>query len=238
MTTIDIAMIVPVLDDSQLLRGLLRTVRGWQSQPTEIVVAAGTDDTAIVELSREHGCRYVLSEPCRGKQLDDAARAASAETLWFVHADAVPADTSLTDIDTARANAAQAGYFRFEFTGPRSWQKTLIERLVNLRTALGGMPYGDQGLWVSREAYLAAGGFAHEPLFEEIRLVKQLRARGRVCALSTAIGVAPRRWEREGWLYRSVMNRMLALGHTLGISPARLAARYDTAARLRRDRHA
>ena len=238
MATIDIAIIVPVLDDTQSLRRLLRAVRGWEAQPAEIIVAAGNDDTEVAELSREHACRYVLSEACRGKQLDDAARTASAETLWFVHADAVPAHTSLRDIDTARANAAEAGYFRFEFTGARRWQKTLVERLVNVRTRLGGMPYGDQGLWVSREAYLATGGFAHEPLFEETRLIKRLRARGRVCALHTAIGVAPRRWEREGWLYRSVMNRLLALGHALGISPARLASRYYTPARLRRDRHA
>ena len=234
----DIAIIIPVLDDARSLRDLLHAIRSWTSQPTEIIVAAGSEDAEIADLSREHHCRHLGCEPCRGKQLDDAARTASAGTLWFLHADSQPAETSLIEIESARANDAHAGYFRFEFTGPRMWQKGIIERLVRLRTRLGGMPYGDQGLWISREAYLACDGFAHEPLFEEVRLIRRLRSRGRVAALSTPIGVAPRRWERDGWWYRSIMNRLLALGHTLGVPPARLASRYYTFAQSPRDRHA
>jgi len=234
----DIAIVIPVLNDAQALCDLLRTIRDWPEEPREIVVATGSDDTDIVQLCREHRCRLLLSQPCRGKQLDDGARAASADTLWFVHADALPSRTSLTDIDAARASGAEAGFFRFEFIGSRSWHKTVIESLVALRTRCGGMPYGDQGLWVSREAYIDCAGFSHEPLFEEVRLMKRLRARGHVQSLHTEIGVAPRRWERDGWWYRSIMNRLLALGHALGIPPARLASRYDTMPQLRRDPHA
>jgi hypothetical protein len=41
------------------------------------------------------------------------------------------------------------------------------------------------------------------------------------------IGVSPRRWERDGWIRRTVGNRLLALGHALGIPPHRLARRYE-----------
>lgn len=234
----DIAIIIPVLDDAQALRGLLRQIRSWEPQPREIIVAAATDDADVTDLAREHGCCLLRCEARRGKQLDDAARQSSAGTLWFVHADSVPASSSLTEITAAVADAAQAGYFRFEFTGPRTWQKTLIERLVRLRTRLGGMPYGDQGLWVVRNAYLDCDGFAHEPLFEEVRLIKRLKARGRIHPHRTPIGVTPRRWEREGWWYRSIMNRLLALAHIMGVPPARLASHYYAWARPRQDRHA
>ena len=234
--TMDIAIVIPVLNDARSLRSLLHAIRDWETQPAEIIVAAATGDDDLVELCSAYRCRYVRSESCRGRQLDDAARMATAGTLWFVHADSTPSETSLIDITTARAHAAQAGYFRFEFTGRRTWQKNLIERLVRLRTRLGGMPYGDQGLWVDREAYIECDGFAHEPLFEEVRLIKRLKSRGRVAALGTVIGVAPRRWEREGWWYRSAMNRLLAIGHALGVPPARLAAQYYGLARLQRDR--
>ena len=80
---------------------------------------------------------------------------------------------------------------------------------------------------MTRAAYEACGGFAHEPLFEEVRLVKRLRDRGTFVTLDEPLGVSPRRWERDGWLRRSAANRLLALGHALGISAARLAARYD-----------
>lgn len=238
MNTLDIAIVIPVLDDARSLSDLLREIHRWKTRPSEIIVAAATDDAEIVDLSSLYRCRYVRSEACRGKQLDDGARTATAGTLWFVHADSAPSETSLVDITRARADSAQAGYFRFEFTGRRTWQKDLIERLVYIRTRLGGMPYGDQGLWISREAYVECDGFAHEPLFEEVRLIKRLKSRGRVRALGTAIGVAPRRWEREGWWYRSAKNRLLALGHALGVPPDWLAARYYGLARPRQDRHA
>jgi hypothetical protein len=59
-----------------------------------------------------------------------------------------------------------------------------------------------------------------------VRLVKRLRKRGTFVVLDTTLGVSPRRWERDGWLRRCAANRLLALGHAIGISPARLAARY------------
>jgi hypothetical protein len=40
------------------------------------------------------------------------------------------------------------------------------------------------------------------------------------------MGVSPRRWERDGWIRRSLMNRLLALGFALGVAPDRLARMY------------
>ena len=56
-----------------------------------------------------------------------------------------------------------------------------------------------------------------------------LRRQGRLRALDTPIGVSPRRWERDGWIRRTVENRLLALGFALGVNPARLARRYRSA---------
>ena len=62
MRTSDIAIIIPVLDDTQSLRELLPRLRSWESQPIEIIVAAGSDDDGVAALSREHRCRYVRCE--------------------------------------------------------------------------------------------------------------------------------------------------------------------------------
>ncbi len=232
-----IAIIIPVLNDTTALGSLLRGVREWATQPAEVIVVTGAADSRIDALCRTLSCALVRSEPCRGAQLDDGARAASAHTLWFLHADAAPIEASLAAIDRARAGGAEAGYFRFKFSGPRCWQKSLLETLVQLRTRLGGVAYGDQGLWVDRTAYRDCGGFAREPLFEEVRLFRRLKARSRIVPLSEPIGVAPRRWERDGWLTRSVTNRLLALGFALGIPAARLAASYDAETELAEDPH-
>ena len=75
--------------------------------------------------------------------------------------------------------------------------------------------------------YDAVGGFADTPLFEEVPLVRALRGRGTFTRVAAAIGVSPRRWERDGWLWRSFGNRLLALAYLLGVPPRRLARRYQ-----------
>ena len=84
-----------------------------------------------------------------------------------------------------------------------------------------------RGCLRARQQYEALrAGIAHEPLFEEVALVKALRAAAPFPQLDVDIGVSPRRWERDGWLRRTLHNRLLAMGHMLGIQPARLARRY------------
>lgn len=231
----DLSIVIPVLDDGPALERLLQRIGGWPARPAEVLVVAASPVPEIERLCRAHGCRIVPSVPCRGAQLDDGARAARARTLWFLHADAAPPQTGLQAIAHARDGGAESGCFRFRFTGARRWQKRWIERLVALRVRCGGIPYGDQGLWADRRAYRACGGFAREPLFEEVRLVRRLRSRRGFVVLSEPIGVSARRWERDGWWLRSASNRLLALGHALGVPTARLAARYDGPMDITRD---
>jgi hypothetical protein len=90
----------------------------------------------------------------------------------------------------------------------------------------GGIAYGDQALFCTRGAYESSGGFSHDPLFEEVQLVKGIRRYGKFRMLDVAVRVATRRWERDGWLKRTVHNRWLALCHFSGVPPTRLAAAY------------
>ena len=227
MKNTDIAIVVPVLEDTTALRALLERIRDWASQPAEVIVVSGDSDGQAREFCRQHGCRYVESVSCRGTQLDRGAEEATASILWFLHADAEPHPDSLGEISQAVDRGAEGGYFRFMFLGEPTWRKALLERLINLRTRAGGIPYGDQGIFVRADAYFEAGGFAHQPLFEEVTLVKNLRSRRHFRARSLPIGVAARRWERDGWWYRSLTNRSLAIRYLFGVPAERLAEQYE-----------
>ena len=225
--TADIAIVIPVLGDSDRLRALLDLVAGWKRQPREIIVVAAGADMQLSALCKERGCQYFTSDPCRGRQQDIGARVAQAGILWFLHADATPPPESLGEIAGAIARGAEGGHLRFSFTGRRMYRKSIIAWLTNLRVKLGGIPYGDQGIFVRRDIYLECGGFPHQPLFEEVALVRGLRSRGRFRPLATPIGVSPRRWERDGWIRRCLNNRGLALAYAYGQTAYRVAARYD-----------
>jgi hypothetical protein len=89
-----------------------------------------------------------------------------------------------------------------------------------------GEVYGDQGLFASRAAFERAGGFAEEPLFEEVPLVRALKRAGGFRVLDEPIVVSARRWQQDGFWRRTLENRLLALGHAAGLSPRRLARWY------------
>lgn len=225
-TAADIAVVIPVHDDTPALALLLMTVEAWPMAPAELIVVAESDDVTLREACERRGWVFLVTPGTRGRRLDYAARSTNAAVLWFLHADTEPPADGLAAIAAAIASGASGGCFAFRFQGPRTWYKRLLEALIALRIRCGGVAYGDQGLFVSRGAYRDSGGFADQALFEEVGLVQALRSRGRFRALAEPIGVATRRWERDGWLRRTVQNRWLALRYALGTPPAELALAY------------
>jgi rSAM/selenodomain-associated transferase 2 len=221
---LDIAVIIPVLGDATELDALLARLAA--QRPGETIVVSGRADAAVAAVCDRHGCERVDAPANRGAQLAAGTRRASAAVLWFVHADAQLPDDALAVIAAAVRGGAESGCFRFAFQGRTTWYKRLLERLVALRIRCGGMVYGDQGIFVRRDVYFTLGGFAEWPLFEEVRLVRRLRARGTFSVLPRALAVATRRWERDGWLKRTLHNRWLALRFALGARPEALAASY------------
>lgn len=220
-----VAVVIPVLGDTPALDGLLSALGAATPAPAAVVVVDGAASEACRRVCAAHGARYAATRASRGHQLRHGAALAPGEVLWFLHADAQPPATAIAAIQDAVHAGAAGGYFRFCFTGPPAWYKRALAALINARSRLG-VPYGDQGLFATRAAYMAAGGFADVALFEEVALVKSLRRIGPFVALDDRIGVSPRRWERDGWLRRTLENRALALAYMAGVSPQRLAQHY------------
>ncbi len=220
-----VSVVIPVLDDLEALRRLLASLNAADPPCDEMIVVDGEAHPDCARLCTDNRCIYLATRAGRGRQLNAGAAQASGDVLWFLHADAEPPADAVCMIRDAIGDGCAGGFFRFRFLGEPGWHKTLLAAATNLRTTVG-MPYGDQGLFVTREAFAKAGGFADDPLFEEVPLVKSVRRIGRFQRLPSAIGVSPRRWERDGWLRRSLANRVLAMAYMFGISPGTLAKRY------------
>lgn len=226
-----IGIVIPEHADMPALESLLGAISGWPVRPAEIIVVSPDSDTRPAVLCERHGAKLLTGPANRGAQLDIGARACSCEALWFLHASAEPHPQSLPAIAAAIGSGAESGCFRFAFAGPPAAIKRMIAALANLRVRLGGVAYGDQGLFATTEAYEAAGGFARAPLFEEVSLVRGLRRRGTFRRLDLILRASPRRFERDGWIRRSLLNRWLSLCYMVGVPAERLATGYRNAAR-------
>ena len=124
-----------------------------------------------------------------------------------------------------RDRPGRAGWFRLRFDrggvaarGVAAW--------ANLRATVLGLPYGDQGLLVSRAVYEAAGGYPEIPLMEDVALARRL-GRGRLARLDAVAVTSAARYAAEGWLSRGARNLTTLALYFLGVAPERLARRYE-----------
>ena len=101
----------------------------------------------------------------------------------------------------------------------------LVEGLVGLRCFLLALPYGDQGLLISRKLYDELGGFRAIPLMEDVDLVGRLKRRQLVALKSRAVTSA-QRYQAEGYFSRGVRNLGLMLLYYLRVPPRVLARLY------------
>jgi rSAM/selenodomain-associated transferase 2 len=220
-----VSIIVPALNEERSIAQLLDDV-SMLAVPHEVIVVDGgsTDETAAVAARR--GARVLRARRGRGAQLAAGGRAASAPVLCFLHADVrLPADARREIAELAEAQPAGAFAFRFRIDAP-GWRYRLIESGTRLRMRLFGLPYGDQGLVVSRADYETAGGYPDLPLMEDVALADALRRVTTIQSLRSELPVSARRWEREGPFTRTLRNWRIMVAYRLGASPHRLGSRY------------
>jgi hypothetical protein len=97
---------------------------------------------------------------------------------------------------------------------------------ANRRTRWLGLPYGDQGLVISRSLYEEVGGYRDIPLMEDVALVRAI-GRRRLRLLSATARTSAAKYERDGWRRRAYRNAWLITRYLLGADPEKLAKAYD-----------
>ena len=226
------SIVIPTLRDSALLAAAIESIATGPDPSIEIIVAnGGTHDGRLAEL--EAGARHVRvmsSLPGRGRQMNAGARAARGRWLLFLHADTRLTPGWLADLRAIDPNpGVVAGSFRFALDSPTRWAR-LIERAVAARVRALNLPFGDQALFVRRDVFAAIEGYRETAVMEDVDFVCRVRRAGQLHHSRRPAVTSARRWETEGWLFRSVANVALLVLFFLGVSPTRLARMYRSRA--------
>lgn len=218
-----ISIIIPTLNESEFLA---RTLRALQGPRVQIIVVDGgsTDETRAV--ARYFTPHVMMGKQGRGIQQHLGAKRANGDVFIFLHADTLlPPDYCRHVSRIFRAPDVVFGAFRLVIDSKRPILR-LIAFLANLRSALFDLPYGDQAIFVRKEAYTAVGGFRHWPLMEDVDLVRRLNSIGAFKLAKAHVVTAPRRWEQENAVRTTLRNWRLMVLYKLGVSPFRLVREY------------
>jgi rSAM/selenodomain-associated transferase 2 len=197
----------------------------------EVVIADGGSKDRTLAIADDAGAEIVNAPRGRGLQLAEGAAAARSDWLLFLHADTV---LDVQWADAAREHMRSIGHgrrpdtaaaFRFALDDSGAAPRVL-ERLVALRSRVLRLPFGDQGLLISRRLYDLAGGFRPLPIMEDVDLVRRL-GRQRITMLSPRALTSAERYRSEGYMRRILRNQRCLLLHLAGADPKRIARIYE-----------
>ncbi|WP_428688106.1 glycosyltransferase [Roseibium sp.] len=182
---------------SAAAEGIVReviVVDGCSSDNTEQVVDAAGCVWARLDASRGERMAYGASLAKRGDWLLFLRPETLLETGWHHEAQAF-----IERAGRAPNGSRTAASFRLRYEAFGLGAR-VGETLAALRTQLLGMPYGNQGLLISRQFYGKLGGHRPLPELEDLDIAKRI-GRGRLVYLRAA-AVSPGQAEQDGFISR------------------------------------
>lgn len=221
-----LSAVIPTLNAEKHLPALLSQLR---SNVDEIIVSDGgsTDNTVSIALAAN--TRLALGCKGRGWQLARGAKWAGLhmddqDWMLFLHADNVLADNWLLAVNSHIKNHPQrAGYFKFK-VNDKGFKPHLMEKIVALRCWAWQLPYGDQGLLISKSLYEQIGGYPNWELFEDVNIIENLR--GKLRPLQAGIYTRPDKYKAQGYWRRAIRNFRTYRAYKNGASQEDLIRRY------------
>jgi rSAM/selenodomain-associated transferase 2 len=225
-----LSIIIPTFDAMPRLADCLAALVSGLSDGLlrEAIVVDGTSGDQSAQLAADMGCKVVVLAPDargRGRQLMAGAAVATGEWLMFLHGDTVLQVGWVRVVGKHIADHPdKAGYFQLGFDlagqGPKR-----VAGLANLRAQMLGLPYGDQGLLISRALYEKLGGYSDQPLMEDVDLIRRI-GRNRLVGLKAIAITSGAKFVRGGWWAVPLRNLLLLGAYLMGAKPATLANWY------------
>lgn len=224
-----LSVVIPVLNaEAGLPSCLAALMEGLETGLIrELVISDGGSTDRSIQIAEEVGAVLVVGPASRGGQLRRGVAASGGDWVLLLHADTV-LDPGWSGAVGAHMASGQAGYFRLGFLSG-GVPARVVAGWANLRARLFGLPYGDQGLVVSRALLDAVGGVPDLPLMEDVALARALR--GQLRALRVTARTSAARYETEGWMRRGCRNLWCLSRYLAGADPARLAQGYRRSGR-------
>jgi len=223
---VSLSIIIPVLNEAENIPALLDSLQPLRRRGAEVVVVDGgsSDDTA--DLARAGADQVLLSAPGRARQMNAGAAAARGEILCFLHADSrLPEGADGLMINGLSHSRRSWGRFDVTISGTHPLLR-VIACMMNWRSRLTGIATGDQGLFVTRSLFEAAGHFPDIALMEDIALSRQLKIYGAPLCIAHRLTTSGRRWEKHGVWRTMLLMWRLRLAYWLGADPDKLVLRY------------
>jgi len=226
----ELSIIIPVLNEADQIKPSLLKLQDIRNRGVEIIVVDGGSTDASVQLAKPLADRVLEAgenvSTHRARQMNAGAQHATGRILLFLHIDTLLPDQAYQLILGAMELPHVWGRFDVKLSGDHFLFR-LIELMMNLRSGLTGIATGDQGIFVTRNAFDQVNGFPDYPLMEDVEISKRLRKLAFPICLKARATTSSRRWESNGIVRTIVQMWWLRFLYFLGTHPRVLVKQYD-----------
>lgn len=226
-----VSIIIPTLNEETNISVVLQSLLTF-SDIEILIVDGGSSDKTCDEigpfLSKYPLVKLLYSARGRAIQMNAGAKNASGEWLVFLHADTIIPEKSWLHFRNTieKKSSIKSGSFLFQVSS-KKLRYRMMEKLVNIRTRLFKLPYGDQALFIRKDLFKKMNGFREDfPLMEDVDFVGRMSKQKGFEILSAPVFTSPRRHEKDGFLRRISFNLLINILYRLGVHPKDLVKYY------------
>ncbi len=136
-----------------------------------ISAVEGAQNQDFIENQLDTRFKKIFTKSGRAKQLNEGAKRAEGDFIWFLHCDSEWNDSAIKSIKTCLDRNEDCIYFfRLQFKGKRPMWMFLNEWGVRIRSEYLRIPFGDQGFLMPQKLFWSLGGYDENAKYGEDHL--------------------------------------------------------------------
>ena len=227
--SVQISIIIPCYNEAANIAKCIEQIRSCAKNydDIEIIVADGGSIDGSLEILKNLPVQTLLCNITgRAKQMNLGATKSSGKILYFLHADTFPPYHFDQIIAEANHEKIIAGCFRLQFDYQHWFLKV---NACFTRFNINSFRFGDQSLFISKDAFIKLGGFNEQNLvFEDQQIVQRIRQYYQFKVLSQYVTTSARMYLKNGIYFTQFYYFYLFALYKFGVSQELILKKYKT----------
>lgn len=223
-----ISVIVPTYNEEARIGTLIDyLISNKGNSDVEIIIVDGGSKDNTVNITKTKKVKCEVVKLCgRASQMNQGAKVASGDVLYFLHADTFPPLSYTNCIKESILSGYTSGCCAYNFDSNR-WPLKINSFFTQFNGLLSGG--GDQTLYVTKSIFEKMGGFNPDYIImEDFEFSKRLKAKARFKVIKSRATVSDRKYKKNSYLRVSAANLIAMLMFWFKAHPQKINTTYKS----------